>query len=71
MGMLISLSILLYSIFVFAQQVQEGYNEVDPISKSVVLVSLVIEIVLFIYFGLNLLKFLLKRRAILEFEDNL
>ena len=69
--MLISLSILLYSIFVFAQQVQEGYNEVDPISKSVVLVSLVIEIVLFIYFGLNLLKFLLKRRAILEFEDNL
>ena len=71
MGILISLSILLYSIFVFAQQVQEGYNEVDPISKSVVLVSLVIEIVLFIYFGLNLLKFLLKRRAILEFEDNL
>lgn len=69
-GLGISLGILFYSILTLSNQIQAGYGSIEAIQKTVILISLPIEMVLFVYFLLMLMKFFVSKCAKLELEDS-
>lgn len=68
-GIVLALAVLIYSVIQLVNQVKTGYNQFDAVSRGVVIVSIPVELLLFIYFLVNLVRFFVVKRAHLKFQD--
>ena len=49
LGMIASLGVLFYSILPLSLQIKQGYDGIDTISKSVVMILIPVKLLLFLY----------------------